>query len=308
MERKDEIKIQWAGSGELVIRQGGDSREGFVLITPGEEERVLEYQIEMIRRNPHPRYIPVTLRMQDNQAILYYQVKNALSLQKIAAGRRIAWDEALRIIEGVAEGLAECRKYLLYSHCLLLDSSWIFVRPADMEVSLLYLPLALHGNAERGFREFARNFLDEVNLEEQEVYNPLYYRLIQGVSGEDFSLAGFSQTLKEVKYPQVNFHIKKPAAEKPFSLIEAPLENGQSGTDTANNSAICRIGLLLHTVTAAVCSVGKKLLRHSSTVAQAYAEKRGGSGEKAESAEEERPVMAREMRRLLQEKTKIDSI
>lgn len=275
--------IYWSGSGELAIRQGGDSKEGNVIITPGKGEKVLDYQVEIICRNPHPRYLPLDIQVHDNDTSLRYQVRNAISLQSVVTGRKIAWQELLRIIENIIEGLQECRKYFLHSHCILLDSSWIFINPTTQEAALIYLPLALAGNCEEGLRLFLKKLLEEVSIEEQEAYNLLFYRLLQGVVQDVFSMAEFSQLLKEVKYPMADLGKKKSAEAKPFCLVDSSAVSSIDKTK-AGNRQIDRIKDILRTL------LSRYYPRLSEETAKA-------SGEEIEKTS--RPVMAREMRNII---------
>lgn len=192
--------------------------EYLVLVVP-EQQEVLSYQLEMLRLNPHQGILPVEKRRANDQQELCYMLRDNILLKTFLA-KKFKIDKVLQILESLLHILLGCRNHLLYSCCFLLETKYIYINPQTGSIALAYLPLYPEHEIAVCLERFLRQFIREVNLENEEDICVLQ-QIESFCDKPEISISGVLELIKDLRisfYGNVLSQQKAHRIEKPFRL------------------------------------------------------------------------------------------
>lgn len=196
------------------------SGEYLVLSMPG-QQAVLQYQLEMIRQNPHPHIIHIEKRHVDDRLELCYLVEGYISLESyLATG--IKANNVLKILEIISRVINSSKNYFLYSHCFLLDTRYIFIDPETELIALIYLPIKLLQDINIYLKRFLKQFVRKISLVNNSSDCLHFIKSIEDYQDtEEISLIGIQGLIKDLRVSFNSGIIRQRSAnesEKPFHL------------------------------------------------------------------------------------------
>ncbi|HHW48865.1 MAG TPA: FHA domain-containing protein [Clostridiaceae bacterium] len=175
----------------------------YLVISGDVSEKVLEYHVEMVSNNAIPHIINFDYRRMDSKICFYYDVTSKLALSHFLKRGRITRSGFLTILSDISKTLVDCKNYLLSDRCFLLDPDYMYINPSSMEVSMVYVPVAVDMDINSEFREFATNLiLYSVNIDDSNdnyLQKVLYY-----LKAEPFNIFEF---YKSINMLQIGYSI-----------------------------------------------------------------------------------------------------
>jgi len=197
------------------------------------EDKIYDYQVEMIVHNSSPFILPLEKRRINNQIRLYYKTSSLIPLSRYLSGAVIHKDEFLHIIESIVRCLADCKRYFLYECCFLLDIDYIYIKPGTKSVSLIYIPLETEAEPASRLKVLINELVTALDDCSD---NMMFYKKITGFFDKDsYDPAEFARLIRDLKYPQIQVATEpfKPV-NKPFALDpgdKTPTDLEQTGQD-----------------------------------------------------------------------------
>jgi hypothetical protein len=207
--------------------------------------QIIDFQIEMIRYNPHPQILPVEKRKLNSKIELHYQLGEHLSLEQYYQGN-LKPDEILRIMESVINCINLSRNYLLYRHSFLLDMHYIFIHPRTKSIALVYQPVKLTDDLNVKLKELLEMLMKTVCMDDFKKEKVVLKQIEEFQNLQDFSIAGLQEVIRETKISDRINKLglsKSQEPEKPFRL-NTVMEN-RIKNNIENNNRINKVYLFL---------------------------------------------------------------
>ena len=143
---------------------GSDSY--LVLELLSDENKIQQFQVEMIVRNSIPGILPIDIRQADDKIKLYYNVTSKQPLALLFSRKKFSGDEFITLLYNMVNIITESEKYLLTESRFIIDEEYIYVNPSTLDVSLLYLPMHLEEDIIQNLKQFiTKMILETVNLD-----------------------------------------------------------------------------------------------------------------------------------------------
>lgn len=193
----------------------------------GHEDKVIDFQIEMIRHNPHPQVLPIVKRTINNRAELCYQLGDYLSLDEFYKDS-MKLSEAIVTIESIICCLNICSNYLLYAQCFLLDTRYIYIHPRNKLVTLVYQPIKHTEDLDVKLKGLLDMIVSKVKLEEYEKEKDGFRYLKEYQNKQRLNIAELKELIRELKISSRMNKIENlmaPAVLKPFRLSDEIVSN-----------------------------------------------------------------------------------
>ena len=111
--------------------------EGSRLIVPCD---TLDYKLKMLETNRIPGLLPLEIREEDGNKMLYYDISSRESFSGIASSRTLQMEDIRTLIFSFNRILRNIDSYLLDADDLILDKEHIYVAGDKLEPVLCYCP------------------------------------------------------------------------------------------------------------------------------------------------------------------------
>ncbi len=158
-----------------------------------------ELQIEMIEQNPNPSILPLSLRVRDNGNRIYYNITSKITLKQLLQKRSLKKREFLDIIFLISRVLIECKNYYAFDKNFALDEELIYINPATLEVSMLYLPVNFDIDLGTVLKNFIKKLLDDIVRIEEEDDLGFIQNIRLYLREEGFNLKDFQKLINQLK-------------------------------------------------------------------------------------------------------------
>ena len=211
------------------------------------EEKVYDYQVEMIGQNPTPRILPLEKRILNNQIRLYYRTDFQIPLRQYLAGTVLTREKFIDILENVVITLSDCKRYLLYETCFQLGIDYIYINPVTEAVALLYLPVETQAKLAGQIKALINElweFIPRDDSGDSLVFNKTVYDF---QNREVFHIGELAQLTRELRFPRLTDRTAHPGPEsKPFELDPEGMGNVdmKENKKSAGNSRIKLIAVM----------------------------------------------------------------
>lgn len=209
---QDDVNVSVCFQWELIKETCGN----YLVLSIPESVKLIAYQTQLLKENPHPGLIPFEVQSSDNRLKLYYQLAGRISFLQYVQKEDTAPAEIIEVLDRIVAILMESKNLLLYPNGFLLQAEYIFLEPHRDTVSLIYIPVKPPGSTilvdvNEGFR----HLLEKVFRYRDDLPPEIY----TWCDEEDFQLVNFRERLKELKFSDWEKENKGSGGkEKPFQL------------------------------------------------------------------------------------------
>lgn len=189
------------------------------------KEKIIRYQVEMIANNTIKGILEMDVRQNDLEVCLYYNITSKLALSDFLR-TKIKWSDFIYILMEISNVFLRCSEYLLDYQNILLDKNHIYINPATLEISTVYIPVEMTTDNCNVFKEFVNDIvLYSTDIDHFNSSNYLQ-TIVSFVKSDNFSMKDFNRLLCDVLEGRLN-NIKKPD------------KYNAKGEEEFNNSGIC---------------------------------------------------------------------
>lgn len=176
-----------------------DASGSFLIVNADADEKVLTYQIEMIKNNPNKNILPVSLIQKDSKYQFRYSITSRLTLSQYLKRNRLKRDEFINIFYDITKTILDAKVYLLSDKAFIINKDYIYINPDSMEVALVYLPVNFDININDNLKNFTINFIMYgANIEESSNDN-FIQRILYLLKSDTFNILEFNNLLRELK-------------------------------------------------------------------------------------------------------------
>ncbi len=203
-----------------------DSSSSYLVLRNLEGGNLQKLQIEMIEQNPHANIVPLSLRVKNNEYMIFYNITSKITLSKLLKRKNLKKDEFLDLLISICKTILDCKNYYAHDKNFAIDEDMIYVNPANLDASLIYIPVNFQVSFKEVFVEFVKKLIDDlVRIDENEELGFLQRIRIQ-LREDIFSIKEFINFLTGFRYKTES----KSDSNRSFSEEIAPKNNIQNNT------------------------------------------------------------------------------
>ena len=171
----------------------------YMVVETVTNQPILNYQVEMIEENNLRNVLPVNIRQKNGINYLYYNITSKMTLTQFLKRKQLKKEELIELLSSVCKTLLDCKNYFLSDNQFVIENDFIYINPANLEVFLVYLPVAFQGNADEEYKEFVIDLITRTADIEESVNDHYLQRLLISLKAETFHLAAFQSMLEQLK-------------------------------------------------------------------------------------------------------------
>lgn len=138
-----------------VFNYKNENNISFLTVGVNDPGKLVHYQVKMMENNSIPVLLPMSISEHNGSYELFYDITSRISMEQVLSRRSLSEEQCLKLIEAFSSALDELPEYQLSTGGIVVDLSYIFVRPGDFDVSFVFIP---DGSEENGIEEI-RNLL-----------------------------------------------------------------------------------------------------------------------------------------------------
>ncbi|KNY25073.1 DUF6382 domain-containing protein [Pseudobacteroides cellulosolvens] len=177
-----------------------DSSSSYLVLRNLEEDKLQKLQIEMIEQNPHVNIVPLSLRVKNNEYMIFYNITSKITLSKLLKRKNLKKDEFLDLLISICKTILDCKNYYAHDKNFAIDEDMIYVNPANLDASLIYIPVNFQVSFKDVFVQFVKKLIDDlVRIDECEDLGFLQRIRIQ-LREDIFSIKEFINFLTGFRY------------------------------------------------------------------------------------------------------------
>lgn len=181
-----------------------ESTSRYLVIDIPCDKRIIDYQIEMIRKNSVKGIIPLNPMQKNNSYSMYYNISSKISLSEIFKRRELTKDEFINIMSNITSVILKSKEFLLYENSFILSMDLIFIEDESLDVSMVYVPARLEKDISYTFKEYLTNMvtmLAQING----VNNRIYLNEISDyLKKHNFSILKFHSFIESMRSSKDN--------------------------------------------------------------------------------------------------------
>ncbi len=170
-----------------------------LLVEVTSPEKVLKYQVEMIKHNDIRHLLPLDMRVMNDDVRFYYDITSLMTLSQFLKRKRISWGACARMLSELASAILDGKNFLLSENSFLMDVDCIYINPLTLEVHMVYIPVMLEGNAGERFRNFAAELITHLADMDDEGTGIFLQKTLGFIKSETFNISGFRRLLLELQ-------------------------------------------------------------------------------------------------------------
>lgn len=186
----------------------------FLVASTNKNESIVEFQVNMLSKNPNKYILPLDVRRNNDRINIYYNITSKLSLSQYLKRNRLSKNEFIGIFSGIVKTLLNSKSFLLSDKSFLLDEEYIYISPDTMCISLVYLPFKLDIDITKALKDFAMNFVVySANIYEEDS-DSFLQQVLSFLKKDTFNILDFDRFLKEIKRstaPETEIELQKPS-------------------------------------------------------------------------------------------------
>lgn len=197
--------------GSIDIQDTG--LKNYLVIKMGSERKILLYQIEMIRHNPHMGLISLEKHYYNDQVHLTYDISGKKSWRELFEEGRIQKVNVFDYLQKTIEIMLEAKAHLLHPGGFLLDVDYIFLSNETLKPAFVYLPFLPAKEIKENLYSLSKSLFSQIEAEEK-----LHDEILNYLSHSWVSLEAFLAYLHELYYLPRVLTGKTIKGTKSFSL------------------------------------------------------------------------------------------
>lgn len=171
----------------------------FLVASISKDDSIVEFQVNMLAKNPNKHILPLDVRRNNNRINLYYNVTSKLSLSQYLRRSQLSKNEFVDIFSGIVKTLLSSKGLFLSDNSFLLDDEYIYISPDTMCISLMYIPVKLDIDITKALKNFAINFVVYSANIYEENSDSFLQQFLSFLKKDNFSIIDFDKFLKEMK-------------------------------------------------------------------------------------------------------------
>jgi hypothetical protein len=176
-----------------------DIQHSYMVIRLQEPMQLLEYQIRMIQENPSPQLLSLHKKRMDKHEYLYYDITSKITLAQLLKRKKLNQQELLLLIRSLIKGLELSKLYLLQGGSFILSEDYIYVDPANLELSLAYLPISGEAHTLDSLKSLLLDMIVYKASFATAADGSGVYELLETIKREDFSLKGLVNAINKLE-------------------------------------------------------------------------------------------------------------
>ena len=171
----------------------------YLVLKAGLGEPIQQYQVEMIKNNPHAGILDLDIQQRNDTVCLYYNISSKISLSQFLNKRKPGRNEVLEILMGIETALREGKNFFLSENSFLIHPDYIYTQPGKAEISLVYIPAALKVDIIKVLKDFIINLLMAAADLEDTASDNYMQRILAYAKLDTFNLTDFDKLLRELR-------------------------------------------------------------------------------------------------------------
>lgn len=144
------------------------------------------YEIKMIMQNEIPCFLPVSIRYQNGEAAICYEISSKQPMRRIFENTEIGYEELKQFLFQLHKTLQAAEEYLINTNHLILNPEYLYMNIETNQIAVAYFP-DYQQNAKEEFQKLAEYFLERVNHKDEKAVI-LAYQIYRNTRNKNFVL------------------------------------------------------------------------------------------------------------------------
>lgn len=181
-----------------------NSSNNHLIIHMDPDTKLIEYQIEMIRRNIIDYIIEVTPLLKNNSFSLYYDITDRITLHQFLKNKILTKNEVIDIIIKILRSLSDSKEYLLYENSFILNKEMIYIDIESLKLYMIYVPVKNTSDALMMFKKLLKDLINTSISLDSGVEDIFLQKIINYLNRQDFNLQKFYLFLDNLRNSNIN--------------------------------------------------------------------------------------------------------
>lgn len=164
-----------------------DLNHNYLLVRELDPKESDEFYVRMISENKLSCLLPMEIRYEDGEEILYYEISSLQSLKRIYENKDITGEELRMIFYEISKMFEQLKEYLLCERHVVILPEYIFMNLETKKIKFLYYPYQEQDIYEV-FQEFSEFILDRIDHQDSQAVL-LAYQFYKIIRNENFVLS-----------------------------------------------------------------------------------------------------------------------
>ncbi|MFZ5353232.1 MAG: DUF6382 domain-containing protein [Bacillota bacterium] len=169
------------------------------LVVGLDNKEVIEYQVEMIKRNRYRNILPLGVRKTDNEIKAYYDITSHITLGQFLKRKKLTGAQFVDILFKIVNTVVCTRKLLLNHNSFVLDENYIFINPGEYDIGLIYLPVSVDTDIDECIKAFVLKLIIELVSFEEDNSDNYIQKILYCIRSDVFKTAKLNDVLKQLK-------------------------------------------------------------------------------------------------------------
>lgn len=177
-----------------------DSSASYLVLRNAQEDKLQKLQVEMMEQNPNSGIIPLSLRVKNNEYMIFYNITSKITLNQLLKRKSLKKNEFLDLLISISKTISECKNYYAYDKNFAIDGDLIYVNPANLDTSLIYIPVSFQVSFKDVFIDFVKKLIDDVVRIDENEDMGFIQRIRVQLREDIFSMHEFIRVLNGFRY------------------------------------------------------------------------------------------------------------
>ena len=218
-----------------------DATSSYLVLQLNSDIKLLNHQVEIICQNPNSAFVPFHIRRENENEYIYYNITSKISLSQYLERKRLNKKELLDLLKNITKNILLHDNYLLDLSSFIIHPDFIYINPATVEVSLLYVPAPCDRDTMEVYRSFLKNLVvNSANVDDNAIDNYLQ-RILNYLKSDTFSLVDFKRLIIDLRNTGSSYKQPTKAAGE---YAETLWDEGRSFKDNAGGRLAERKNIL----------------------------------------------------------------
>ncbi|MEN8907774.1 MAG: DUF6382 domain-containing protein [Clostridiales bacterium] len=170
----------------------------YLIIGVDLNEKVNNYQIEIIGYNENMNFMPVNVVEQDEAVYFCYEIESKISLTQVIENTQLSKDEVLKIIIEITKFIISCYRFLLTDTSLLLDSDYIYLDMTSGDVYMIYIPIDCGGDITKQLTNIVKDIFTKVKNNPENTEIGYFETILKMIEPNIDDIKEFYRKLKDI--------------------------------------------------------------------------------------------------------------
>ncbi|WP_432408064.1 DUF6382 domain-containing protein [Wukongibacter sp. M2B1] len=200
------------------INYENDAIASYIVLNVSSNEDILEYQIEMLNNNDCEGVLKLDTRQKNDEIRLYYNITSTLTLSQFLQRKSLKEEEFINILKGITKTLLSSKEYFLYDNSFIVDEDYIYINPSSLDISMLYLPLALDSNINDSFKGFLIDLIISLAKIDENSKGNYMQRILNYLKNDIFNISDFHDFLNDLEKEEAKGNKNKTSKPKQTNI------------------------------------------------------------------------------------------